>query len=78
MTWQTIDSAPKDGTRVDLWCDGERICNARWDADQKGWVSPQPSDAWGVSVLEDDLVYFVDDVIYWMPIPQGPAVVEGN
>lgn len=20
MTWQTIDTAPKDGTEIDLWC----------------------------------------------------------
>lgn len=36
--WKTIDSAPRDGTVVDLWIvdqdgNGERVCNARWEAE---------------------------------------------
>jgi hypothetical protein len=30
MTWQTLDSAPMDGTDVDLWCLDPRVTEARY------------------------------------------------
>ena len=56
--WRTIDSAPKDGTEIDLWvCDvsiaedgslertkGQRVVNAFWGAPWRN--EPQEPDTW--------------------------------
>ena len=34
--WNPIESAPKDGTVIDLWLDGRREANCFWDADPEG------------------------------------------
>jgi len=43
--WQDIETAPRDGTEVDLWVigsDGQayRICDCRWSEVQKRWFDP--------------------------------------
>lgn len=51
--WQTIESAPKDGTEIDLWCkaiDCEfRATDAKWNPAFGNWqVSDYPlQDAFG-------------------------------
>lgn len=37
LGWKSIDSAPKDGTVVDLLLDGERITNMVWGVPDKVW-----------------------------------------
>ena len=63
--WQPIDTAPKDGTTVDLFARhakgfGTRIPYAWWVRDK--WVSPGhivgPMEDWTIT--------------YWMPIPEPP------
>ena len=35
--WKPISEAPKDGTPIDLWQNGERITDAYWSDVQDGW-----------------------------------------
>lgn len=46
MEWQIIETAPKDGTRIDLWNaswreSGEPI-QGRWDKWENDWVADPP------------------------------------
>jgi hypothetical protein len=71
--WLPIDSAPRDGTLVDLWVTGEggpsvRVACCRWSVwpnvqnpEREGWWSEQ-GQFW-VSLT----------ATHYMPIPAGPA-----
>lgn len=57
--WQPIETAPRDGTPVDLWHkSGGRIPETWWDAEDQCW-----------SCAMDDT-----DMTHWMPMPSPPAV----
>ncbi len=36
-TWQPIEQAPKDGTVIDLWCNGERYTDMFWSNEYDRW-----------------------------------------
>lgn len=38
LRWQPIDTAPKNGTVIDLWVDGERLPNCYWG---EAWQDPE-------------------------------------
>lgn len=75
--WKTIDSAPKDGTEIDLWIvtskewrpEGEsrRVTDCCWASvgDKQGWCD-----------FADGCWDFVESnhhtVTHWMPIPEPP------
>jgi len=57
--WKTIESAPKDGTIVDLWHkEGFRQTDVWWDESDKIWSC----------VMSDS------DFTHWMPSPCGPEI----
>lgn len=57
MKWKPIETAPKDGTIVDLWHkDGFRIAETWWDSSDECW-----------SICHDD------DFTHWMPMPDPPS-----
>ena len=59
--WQLIETAPKDGTVIDLWnaaC-GCRVENASWFG--------------GVWIAPDAPIHEDDDVTHWMPLPEPPS-----
>jgi len=77
--WQPIETAPKDGTFVDLWVinsrgEGDRVANACWktpwgpyDDKQVGW--------WGEHENSGDRRVFLEPtwrVTHWMPLPNPP------
>jgi hypothetical protein len=67
--WQPIETVPKDGSTIDLWCrnishgsTGEvRCADMWWDEDVGRWV-----DRSGV-ILEQKW-----RPTHWMPLPDGP------
>lgn len=58
--WQPIESAPRDGTVIDLWANGLRYADAYWDG---GCFSVLDSTGYGVEV---------DEPTHWMPLPASP------
>jgi len=71
-TWRSIDSAPKDGTPVDLWGinhlrhkrSGERLTNVAWGR-LTDWLGNERDD-WKTGRGEDF------QPTHWMPLPQPP------
>jgi len=67
--WRTIDSAPKDGTMVDLWCRSPGI-SAGPDRIPDCWFS---GSEWRTHDPDADEGYTrVYNVKYWMPRPIPP------
>jgi len=72
--WQPIETAPKDGTIVDLWIDddgkGERYPNMLYleggPNEANDW-----HDADGVFCLSD-IMLRIEQVTHWMPLPSPP------
>jgi hypothetical protein len=67
--WQEISTAPKDGSKIDIWGKFEksgwrRVPNAHWNEKMKNWQL-------GDYNASD---YMVKPIItHWMPIPEPPA-----
>ena len=82
--WQGIESAPKDGSYIDLWVNteygGHRVTDCKWgisDWNTTGlgqWIfldrdeSETHRDAWH----DVFYVYGVDSMTHWMPLPPAP------
>jgi hypothetical protein len=63
--WQPIETAPRDGTVIDLWFAGEwsrRMPDACWSEALKAWIVAGR----GCSYLESPLI------THWMPLPTSP------
>ncbi len=72
--WLTIDDAPTDGTRVDLWVTFERtgsrrVTNAYWNSKVGDWQINEYNAA-------DYVVR--PKITHWMPLPAAPAKQEGG
>lgn len=79
--WQTIDSAPKDGTKIDVWAVwrgeavGERIPDAEWgvawdhdrETDVTGWINPTGGYDGVPAPLDEEQI-----ATHWMPRPDPP------
>lgn len=74
MSWQPIETAPKDGTAVDVWCNGCRYPDAEfrfeveWDEDggEQGWCH-------NLSDYETVRWWLIDpQPTHWMPLPEPP------
>jgi hypothetical protein len=73
--WQTIETAPKDGSNLDLWCRREhchghvdyvRICNASW-GDMVDFVGNIYQGWQGIQSPYHTLI-----PTHWMPLPTPP------
>ena len=62
MQWQPIETAPKDGTSVDLWrgLNGMRLTNAHWSGNRWVWKHYR--------YHQTD-----DQITHWMPLPPPPT-----
>lgn len=66
MTWQPIETAPRDGTDVLLvWRDVDCMIVAHWEPEYDG---PNPYH-W--EALEGDR-YLADAFSHWAPLPEPP------
>lgn len=68
--WQPIETAPKDGTLIDLWLDGERAPACRfWSYDGHSYWEQAYAEA------TDCFAPLYDaEPTHWMPIPEPPAL----
>lgn len=70
--WQPIETAPRDGTLIDLWCNGERRPDCFWgeeweEPEERGWRQKyaETSRAASFSLLGGEPTH-------WMPLPEPP------
>ena len=69
MGWKPISTAPKDGTKIDIWCfNGERWTDAFWHQGLGYWVMD-----WGGPRGERGTITPFGQPTHWMPIPERPA-----
>ena len=79
--WQPIETAPKDGTLIDLWhteggAFGSRIADAYWaegrfrDGGYNRWEAGWAAPLHGMC-CEDGLVH--GKVTHWRALPEAPA-----
>lgn len=71
MDWQPIETAPKDGTVIDLWINGARWTDCWWQVGNR----LHPLDGWYSDALDcGDADWFCDDQqpTHWMPLPAPP------
>lgn len=76
--WQPIDTAPKDGTPIDVWVAYERggkLTGERWP--DAYWGTPEFGDD-SEECWRDDVCDKIESndrfiVTHWRPIPKGPG-----
>jgi hypothetical protein len=77
--WRTIDSAPKDGTRIDGWAintvtgkEVGRFASMWWAGD--GWQYGNPNGFyWNIEVpMVAETGEPVVKITHWMPLPEPP------
>lgn len=79
MRWDQIDTAPKDGTVVDLWEDGARVTDCRWETKKINYyvgskIRQREVTCWwspGCGCGDDNGM--VQSPSHWMPVPDAPA-----
>lgn len=66
MSWQSIKTAPRDGTRILLWLPDSAHANVVF-----GWQYPEDEGEWMWEV--GDGAFPIDvEVTHWMHVPDGP------
>jgi hypothetical protein len=72
MEWQPIETAPKDGRDVLIFCptnDRKPVCEAWWARDyEEGpgyWMTPIGPNGRGYTILPSTATH-------WMPLPEPP------
>jgi hypothetical protein len=69
--WQPIETAPRDGTEIDLWASGRRWADCHWHLGE--WLRWQ-SD----SVDEEPTHKRIAFPTHWMPLPPAPGGDAGE
>lgn len=72
MEWQTIDSAPRDGTEFDAWTPnfgGYRLINVRW---MKDWWGEGWANIYNDGFDNQDPGAVSEEISHWMPLPEPP------
>lgn len=82
--WQPIATAPKDGTCVDLWVDGERWSDCLWGAPhhscgEEGAYCDSDEHSLGPSWVFTTLNHRLEtEPSHWRPVPEGPRITKGS
>lgn len=69
--WRPIETAPHDGTRVDLWySSGQRVTDCWWGKynDVPGWFTSN-NETGGLTHLKD---HKGCHITHWIPVPAAP------
>ena len=67
--WHPIETAPKDGTVIDLWfVNGFRIPNCQWNLVSNSWAYYSLNGQW--TALDVDGAE--TELTHWRPVPGGP------
>lgn len=69
--WQPIETAPKDGTRIDVWS-GHRQADVCWLDCVWEYRNSKPFQGW-FWTNDDGEPILVEDVTHWMPLPAPPT-----
>ena len=65
LSWQPIETAPMDGTEVDLWRGKHRFPNCHFHCGEWLW--------WNTTSVDDEPSWLkVKDPTHWLPLPPGP------
>ena len=65
LSWQPIETAPMDGTEVDLWRGKHRFPNCHHHCGEWLW--------WNTTSVDDEPSWLkVKDPTHWLPLPPGP------
>lgn len=76
MKWQPIETAPKDGTEIDIWAIdsqegyGRRLPNCRYLDGQ--WLQWTERDIFDEPYPHYDYILNQLEPLYWMPLPESP------
>lgn len=80
MKWQSIETAPKDGTEIDLLFDIGRYPDCKWtepydamELGEEGWCQYRPSE---IDSFRYHWFSILEEPIGWLPIPLPPAPGE--
>jgi hypothetical protein len=73
--WRPIATAPKDGTKVDLWSEVEdRITDAKWH--RGAWCTSESHV--GGYVWSWDALSYQGRITHWMPLPPPPEANDDD
>lgn len=79
--WMPIETAPKDGTKVDLWADGERYTDCHWGVSDVPMGNSKDCEwekSWLYLDCDNNGNYFYwpfrSNPSHWMIIPKGPEI----
>ncbi|MGZ8907296.1 MAG: DUF551 domain-containing protein [Methylobacter sp.] len=75
MKWQPIETAPRDGTLVDIWMSGQKAPDGYRQADcwfdGKNWCHE-----FGREGPIEAGFYIGDIPTHWMPLPESPNAIK--
>ena len=71
MDWQDIETAPKDGTLVDLWADGQRFPDCHFQE----YLAHAAPGHWRQSTtgMPKQGYSLFENITHWMPLPSPPV-----
>lgn len=69
MEWQPIETAPKDGTEIIIYCTDTKPCMGAFVADM-GWCAP--------ARFPGSWIDLPDHPTHWMPLPPPPHSPDGE